>query len=679
MKPIHFLLAIGFLYFPLSAFSQLVNNPKVTYTNMRFQVNNLGTPNKAAGAQNDPYYGDYFWEFGDGNYSTEQRPEYQYAAPGNYVASVHLTPFYSHDLPLAVSETVLASSIRRTEIIDEKVSDANLLHIFSNANGRLVPGNEIQLVLHYQTPSWASGKQEGFLLLFFNQDRESNLNISPFSFPEEGDARKYYGEQEVDLYKVLNHNDLPSEAIRLAEEKSFNHDVLAFECPAAVSGRSRRLFISLKSNEHLGRVVFKKKQKKVDVSIKAMWIPKASGFDADRQLQTYTLTLLNVHDPNKMTVRPRTANYKKGSPQELEYEVQFQNKGRRAAREVTIEIPWSRNLSYSSVEVVGRNPDQWECRECPKEFDPYQDRFSCFKIDTTSRRVEGKVLFTFYNISLHGTKEDGVSKNKYTKGNLVFRVKSNDEKQDLTSTRASIIFEGAKPLKTNRVRTEWRQKTLGLRPSYNMGGDIGILSRSDNILKQFNLGVYLQNAPVKTGMGWGVEAGFNNADYQSSLVLDGGIPHSEHRSLQFSLLDVKGEVFYQLGGTFKFGAGGGLSTLLSGSLEASAERTQFYVPPMLDTANPPPIVIIQNTFSGSALSRAGLLVANSEGSLFNQPLSMDTFSGWFASFHVEAGLLNTLSAGLNYEYRHYPKFYSGECSSYSNFQLFLRFKLFAKG
>ena len=83
-------------------FDALAQPNQITYSNNVFRVDNLEIPRKAAGAKNDPYYGDFFWEFGDGNYSSERLPNYQYGTNITFDLRLSMTPFYSTDLPKSI-------------------------------------------------------------------------------------------------------------------------------------------------------------------------------------------------------------------------------------------------------------------------------------------------------------------------------------------------------------------------------------------------------------------------------------------------------------------------------------------------------------------------------------------------------------------------------------------------
>lgn len=667
-----FLALLGANYLPFGANAQ---SNQIKYSNNVFRAENLGTPGKAAGAINDPFYGDFFWEFGDGNYSTERSPNYQYASSGPFDLRLSLTPFYSTDLPKTIPERIPGENIRNSSIEDDHVSDAQMVHLFSNANNRLIPENEIQVVIHYKIPTWVSASTKGYLMLFFNQDQEANLKFAPFLYPEEKHIRTYFSETPVDINTVLSSN-LPTAARTRISDLSLNHDVLAFECPAASAGTARRLFLSMTSVEQLKKVIPEKKQKKIDVTLKAIWVPDVNNYQPDAQLDQYVLTLLRVHDPNKIRVRPRKTNYKKDHFQALEYEIQFQNKGQRPVEKVTIEVPFPINVNYDSIEIVSRKPNAVECRKCPPNFNPDIDRYSCFEIDTLSRRWERIVIFTFRNISVHGTKEDGVSKKKYTKGNLVFKVWSNNVKEDLGVTTATIIFEGGKAFTTNKASTRWRQKTVGGRVAYNFPGEIGTFRKAgDEPLGNLYLGVYYQNAPIKTGLGWGAEIGYNRLRFESDVVRSVEFPDSDFQSLQVNLIDLKVEGIYQRAGIFRVGAGAGLSSLLAGTLETVSERT--IIRTTLDPINNV-VIDVPTTFNGATDARAGLFVKNKAGEIFGESFTTNGFAGWFTSLQAEVGLLNTVSLGVNYEFRYYPSFYNEKCASFSHWQVYLRTKLYTQ-
>lgn len=673
MKKVTLILALlGAIYLPFSLKAQY---NQIEYTSNEFRVENLKIPNKAAGAENEPFYGDFFWEFGDGNYSSERSPTYQYSSNKIYYPRLVMTPFYSTDPPELILDTVKVNNAENNSIQDKYVSDAQMVHLYSNADNRLIPENEIQVVIHYKMPSWAPPNSKGYLLLFFNKEEESNLKFSPFLYPEEEEVRFYYSEKRVALSKALS-GKFPAAAKTILSNLALNYDVLTFECPAVNPGTSRRLFLSMKSVTQLKKVIPEKKQKKIDVTLKAIWVPEVNNFQIDRQTANYVLTLLSVHDPNDLKVKPKRSNYKKDHAQELEYRVKFQNKGYRPVEKVTLEVPFPDNVNYDTIEIVSRVPDLSECPVCPKDFNRETYTKSCFEKDTISRISERIVVFTFHNISVHGTKEDGVSKNKYTKGNLVFKVWSNNTKIDLGASRARIVFEGGKSLNTGWASTRWREKSGGVKLGYNFPGKIGPFTKStDGSLGNINLGVYYQNAPILTGLGWNAEISYNRFRHGSEVVRDAILPDADIQSLQVNLIDLKGEAIYQWGGIFRVGAGAGLSSLLAGNLETTSQRT--IIRSTIDPVNNIPIDVA-TTFDGTADSQAGLLVRNKAGELFGESFTINGFAGWYTSLRGEVVLLNKVSLGISQEFRYYPSFYNQKCASFNQWQIYLRMKLFTQ-
>jgi hypothetical protein len=368
-------------------------------------------------------------------------------------------------------------------------------------------------------------------------------------------------------------------------------------------------------------------------------------------------------DPNRLEVNSDQLFFNPNESQQLEYTVHFQNQSRGLVRNLAIKMQLPENLDESSIQIANLDP---ALPACPADFDPDTDLLACYQIDKSSGKDDGTILFVIHNIALPGNAGVGLPDQRGPlEGEVVFAVKSNDRKLNSTNVKAEIIFGGAaKPILTTVARTHWRQRVFGLKAAYNHSGNIKDFSRlANNFPRPFYLGVYGENMPVERGFGWGVEAGYDRFQYESLIRTTGELPGEENRLLQYGLLDLSGELFYQFGSNFRMGLVTGLSTLLHGHLSVSAEKT----------------VIIEDMpvlISDEAAIQAGWLIKDIEDQLFDEPLSMRNFSGIFGGMYLETGWLDRVSAGLKYESRYYPRFYDGKSAEHSNFQLFLRVTLF---
>ena len=151
-------------------------------------------------AKEKPSWGIYLWEFGDGHYSFEEEPEHRYAERGSYQVRLHLTPFYATNDPVSLRERIEApGKAKRTPLYDLGGKKALLE---SNSSDYIVPEQAFQLVTHYEAPTGFSGKQGGYLFVFYNKKKEINLSLLYNAFELTGE-RTYYQEESLSENEVL--------------------------------------------------------------------------------------------------------------------------------------------------------------------------------------------------------------------------------------------------------------------------------------------------------------------------------------------------------------------------------------------------------------------------------------------------------------------------------------------
>ncbi len=412
--------------------------------NFALRITGLSKPEKAPGAIKDPYW-KFFWEFGDGYYATSQDATipYDYAESGRYPVRVSLTPFYSLESTQLISNVVEVGAVPPTEEQKENFLDPDqYLGMFTHPTEELTPGNEVQIVLHYRIPAGLS-TSDGYLLLFYNNEKE--LEDLEMDFP----LFDITGYRNLESARVIRDHsqmrDIHSSIKENIRVMADGHDMQAFAVSGLDPGKEYRAFLSLEVANILDSTMIKNRQADLKkeknrvkndliVSIWGMFVPKNVYLNERQIMDSSQLILDYVRDPNKIKVKkPKGfAYYHRKRPQEFVYEVKFQNKGTAPANRVDIEIPWNKNLDYNSVEIVGRSPGVVDhCGRCTKNNIPEADEErSCFLLDTSRLRSAGVMVFSFYNIWLHGKKEAGVNKNRYTKGFLVFKTKGNRVKRN---------------------------------------------------------------------------------------------------------------------------------------------------------------------------------------------------------------------------------------------------------
>ena len=94
----------------------------------------------------------YYWEFGDGHFSSEASPVHSYEASGSYEVRVYLTPQYAKNKPQMFKKNHQAAkgspSRGGQDYTGSKFVDIHY-------NQEVVAGNEVQLVVAYEIPRGA--------------------------------------------------------------------------------------------------------------------------------------------------------------------------------------------------------------------------------------------------------------------------------------------------------------------------------------------------------------------------------------------------------------------------------------------------------------------------------------------------------------------------------------------
>lgn len=681
--------------------------------NRVFNLYNLPPPASVPGAMGKAHWA-YFWEFGDGHYATSSEPriEYAYDQPGDYDVRVCLTPFYSYEGTKILTKIVQvdAPAVRgskpRSQGKDDLLRNDGYINLVTHPLKELTPNCEVQVVVHYQIPAHVRAT-EGYLILIVNDMLEQSkigVRYGLFQHP------RWRGLDQARQIRSLSEvYGIGQQARERLEGLTTANQWRGFAVGNLVPGQECRAFFSLTVTKALDAAFIKRRQQKdLNVTLQAMFIPKATiGLGpADKMLASKAMMLDYVRDPNRITVKHPAgpAYYHPQVPQRFTYQVEFENKGTGAARRVEIEIPWDETLDYNTIELIDWRPGRKEgCLRCPEGFAPNQDTTkSCFQIDYSRLQSEKRLVFVFHNIWLHGKKEEGVNRKKYSQGELTFSVKSNGVKQDRTSTRAKITFHGQNGLRddvrTNRATKGWRHGAwgvqagmIGLRPPEGFRND------AEGFLDRVALGLYYHNTPLRTGLGWGLSLdyapfGFSSRVTEPTQLPDGQLVlQLQREQVEVSVLTAQVQLNARLGGWLSAGVGGGPLLPLTGNGRVSAKVFDYTTVwnggiwlsvldrPSLSAEEFEQIFELPSIYSGQSNSRFGLLDSGSrDGVIFGEDINSSFKLGGTAHWYAEAGPLNGLTLGIRQSFYHLPCSYKGSTMRFSNIQLYLRFKLFTQ-
>ncbi|MDX1940993.1 MAG: PKD domain-containing protein [Saprospiraceae bacterium] len=436
-------------------------------------------------------YYEYYWEFGDGTFSLAENPSHVYKDTIEHEVYLLATGKYDNgkapksrkkkvDGSKEPPKTIMASAQPVPAVLEEASATIGLRAI---RNPRAE--EELVCILAYknQTPITQSGK----LYLFYNQKSYKNEH---FTFQE---ARKHYGErEEQDIITYINNKpDININGWTSLNNISNWYDIsLPDQDPNAALNNLKTIYKNSKSWSFNGLQVGE--ERNLFISLHATnemladtnAIIRMTGLfisDDQRIVEEYTLEMEIVasHDPNYIAVSQRRMNFRRIRNKDLEYKVHFQNNGEGPASTVQITCDVPNGLNMIELEVIDLYPT---CLLCPDQ----PVTWSC--LDTSFQ--EDQIIFTFKNIYLPGTRQEGVNDRDSTKGFVKYRLIPHKKIRKLSlDTRASIVFDKNPPIITNRTATHFKP---GISPGIMTGLNIFPDNPKQNY---YNIGVSL--APFK--------------------------------------------------------------------------------------------------------------------------------------------------------------------------------------
>ncbi|MBP8793990.1 MAG: PKD domain-containing protein [Lutibacter sp.] len=448
-------------------------NYKIQKNSVEF---NAETPvlNQIAGAPKAFYT--YFWEFGDGNYSKQEKPKHTYKNKGTYKTRVSVTNNYDDGKAPSTrpKELSVLDDGEETSFNENHQLMASYDGFRIQTDRDPVPEEEIQVAISY------GNEQEyptnGKLYVFFNEKKFKDKNF------ELTDTRLHFNEQEVlgeviadngsfmsksafiqttgistflDKKLILSdtlHQNLP-ETIKKA--KNYYHDFKLFNFENLQPKEERTMFFTFKTTPEM------MKDTSAVITIRSVYVPDR-GVDAHK-IRTKEMEIVTSHDPNKMAVYDTRLNYRLVRFKRLKYKVQFQNDGEGPARLIKLNVDIPKMLDKSTLEVVDMYP---KCPICPEE----EVRYSC--LDTIISKDQ--ISFQFKNIYLPGTAQKGVFDKDSTQGFVKYSMKfGKDFHKEKSKSQTEIIFDKNEPIVTNTSTSRFSPGiSIGAKAGYNSFPDL---------------------------------------------------------------------------------------------------------------------------------------------------------------------------------------------------------------
>lgn len=417
-------------------------------------------------------YYSYYWEFGDGHFSTKKEPQHTYQKKGDYDIRLWATNYYDNGkTPTTRPNSVSVKSTPANEKDMAFMSE----DIQLRKNRDPIPDEEIVVVMSYKNPK--QYVTEGKLYLFYNEKKYKADN-----FETEG-MRSYHGEKITDkIPAYAAKNDFSSEQTWMAskdnqfprfktnpqdttekkdlqltlmdaQEKYKNHQAITFE--DLQPSEERNIFFTLRTQPEM------LKDTSAIISVRSIYVPDAS-YD-NHKVKDLEMEIVNSHDPNKMSSNATVMNYRLVRLKAFKFKVQFQNNGDGPASTVQLKTDIPEMFDISTLQIIDQYP---KCASCPEEKEV---KYSC--IDTT--RNDQQAVFTFKNIYLPGSQQKDVADIDSTKGFVEYSIKLEESfHKQKTTSKTAIIFDKNEPIITNTATTRFL-------PGISIGAKAGMVLSPD--------------------------------------------------------------------------------------------------------------------------------------------------------------------------------------------------------
>jgi hypothetical protein len=424
--------------------------------------------NQIAGAPKAFYT--HFWEFGDGKYSTVEKPKHTYKKTGEYEVRLWATNNYDNGKPPTSRPKKIAINSVITEVSDIASMDEDFI---LKRNREPVPDEEMVLVMSYKNTKdyVANGK----LYLFYNEQQYKANNFEIL------ETRTYNNEKKVSTDAFVFTNNIDDDGTYLATSnnafinartvlqdstektnlpltietsKAYYKNWSLLEFDNMQPQEERNVFFSLKTTPEMV------KDTSAIISVRGIYVPDAN-YD-NHKVKDMEMEIVTSHDPNKMSSNGTFINYRLVRFKTLKYKIKFQNNGEGPAHTIKLETDIPEMLDKSTLKVTDMYP---KCDICPK----YEVSYSC--LDTTFTKTQA--IFTFKNIYLPGSEQKNVKEYDSTKGFVKYNIKfAKDFHKKKTKSRTAIIFDKNDPIITNYSTTRFL-------PGISIGAKVGVNSFSN--------------------------------------------------------------------------------------------------------------------------------------------------------------------------------------------------------
>ncbi len=378
----------------------------------------------------------YFWEFGDGGFCTDEKPQYAYTAKANQKVRLFMTPCYTLDKITPDSQIVETS--KATIIAAKSPNDVlwnGTLRLTSNLtlhNIKAVRANDVFVGIA-SVRNALSTARNAKLFIFYNKIDQVKT------------TGKILRLRDARMYRTTEGVFGQEQSIVNALKKEY-YDVKAFKIND-LDKTVRNLFMTF---EVEGKAGFE--------NIKGLDLVAALVIDGTTHVEQSVLSFKTASsfDPNNIKA-PGLMSFRGINNKTFKYRINFENIGNSPATSVKVKTDIPEALDAYSIQNITMQP----------AFKASFRRDSAMKYTISP---DGKyITFDFSNIEISGTKEEWKPKKKDTQGYIEYELKpQKDIRKRSLESGAEIVFDQNTPIITDKDNTPFRKGlSVGIKAGMN--------------------------------------------------------------------------------------------------------------------------------------------------------------------------------------------------------------------
>lgn len=395
-----------------------------------------------------PFY-TYLWDFGDGHFSTEEKPVHDYSKLSEF--DVHMYAVNNYDdgkkpqkRKIKVKVETPPSNIAAASPAERDFFKANgIFELKYNCMAK--PNDTMVLIAGWKNPEMQANEGKLYLLLnekaydqtcfdtaafrFYNNDSLVSNRMMASLNPQSMLTVTESGSPAARAKQFISNYNAEAQSL-LVKTFSIYKSTYEIDLGEMQANGTQFSFTELYVTPEMI------KDTNATLTVTGVYVPKKGN----PVMHRLNIPVVNSHDPNKMNLRGGPLFYrfiKKHQP--LTYKVRFQNTGKGPARRVALDISMPPSLDPQSIVVKDMYP---HCPPC----DSVTEKRGCWEIE----KNEKGAVFTFNGIYLPGTQQKGVDDKDSTKGFMEFGIVSKKRLENKPfKARTAIYFDKNEPIITN--------------------------------------------------------------------------------------------------------------------------------------------------------------------------------------------------------------------------------------